>query len=138
MSIDFLRCCIIRHLIIARVGRVTIPIPILRTSSRGGSSSGILVASPATKPAFLGLWLGTKLDVSWGRVARQVVIAILLGVVLGTVPEPFAATRGVGVSGGGAEALLALVVAGQEDLEEDGDEEEEAGRSRKLVLDRSR
>lgn len=58
--------------------------------------------------------------------AWQGVVTVCLGVVLVASPEPLAATRGVTVSGRGTETLLALVVAGQEDLEQDGDQEEEA------------
>jgi len=58
--------------------------------------------------------------------ARQGVSASHVGVVLLAAPELAAATPGVIVRGGGTEALLALVVVGESDLERDGDQEEEA------------
>ena len=115
-------------LVVASVGRVTVSIAILsRGSSSAIRSSSVLVTAPAAEPALLVLGLGSVLDVGRSGVAWQGVVTVCLGVVLVASPEPLAATRGVAVSGGGTETLLALVVAGQEDLEQDGDEEEEAG-----------
>lgn len=67
----------------------------------------------------------------WGWVAGQGIGAAdgaSFGVVLVTAPEGLAATVGVAVSGRGTETLLALVVAGEKDLEEDGNQVEEARR----------
>jgi hypothetical protein len=50
-------------------------------------------------------------------------------VALVALPELHARTLGVAVGRAGAVALLLLVVLGHEELEGDGDEEEEAGRS---------
>lgn len=49
------------------------------------------------------------------------------GVILVATPEGLAATVGVTVGRGGTETLLALVVAGEQDLEEDGGQVEDAG-----------
>lgn len=99
----------------------------------------MLLLAPRAEPVLLGLLLSTELDVGRGGMAGQSVYTPTgLGGVPLAAPPLTAAAVGVVVGRGWAEALLALVVAGQEDLEEDGDEEEEAGRGRKLVLDRSR
>ena len=57
---------------------------------------------------------------------RQSIRARIGGVLL-AAPPLAAAAPSVAVSRGGTEALLALVVAAEKDLEEDGDGEEEAG-----------
>lgn len=57
--------------------------------------------------------------------ARQGIRAIHIGVILLATPEVAATSRSVTVSRGGTESLLALVVAGECDLEHDGDEEQE-------------
>jgi hypothetical protein len=98
----------------------------------------MLLLAPRAEPVLLGLLLSTQLDISRGGVAGQSIHATTgLGVVLLAAPPLTAGAVGVVVGGGRAEALLALVVAGKEDLEEDGDQEEEAGENRKSVLDRS-
>lgn len=72
-----------------------------------------------------------ELDITGGRVAREeVVVTAIFRVCLVLPLEPAAATAtrtiSVTVCGRRTEALLALVVTGQEELEEDGDQEEEA------------
>lgn len=127
-----------RSLDVTSIGRATIAIAILRTRSSGGIGSVMLLLAPRAEPVLLGLLLSTQLDISRGGVAGQSIHATTgLGVVLLAAPPLTAGAVGVVVGGGRAEALLALVVAGKEDLEEDGDQEEEAGENRKSVLDRS-
>jgi hypothetical protein len=95
----------------------------------------MLLLAPRAEPVLLGLLLSTQLDIGRGGVTRQSIYATTgLGVIPLAAPPLTAGTVGVVVGGGRTEALLALVVAGQEDLEEDRDEEKEAGKSRKSVL----
>jgi hypothetical protein len=78
----------------------------------------MLLLAPRAEPVLLGLLLSAHLDVNWGGVGGQSVHATTgLGVVLLAAPPLTAGAVGVVVGGRGAEALLALVVAGQEDLE---------------------
>lgn len=53
--------------------------------------------------------------------------------VLVAAPEGLAAAVGVAVIGRGTETLLTFVVAGEKDLEENGDQEEEAGKIISLI-----
>lgn len=119
------------NLDVASVRRVTVAIA---TGSRGSnrSSGGVLVFAPRAKPSLLGLGLRAHLDVIGGWVAGQDISAadVGFGVILVAAPEGLAATVGVTVGRGGTETLLALVVAGEKDLEEDGDQVEEARRDK--------
>lgn len=56
---------------------------------------------------------------------QDIILAADLGAVLVAAPEGTTATVRVVVGRRGTEALLALVVASEQDLEEDGDQEEE-------------
>lgn len=110
---------------VTRVGRVAVAIAI---TILGGSGSGVLVTTErATEPRLFILGrLSTQLDVGGGRVAGESISAAnSLRAVLVAAPETLTATVGVAVARRRTETLLTLVVAGQEDLEQDGDQEEE-------------
>ena len=111
------------------IRRATVAIAILRTRGRGTSGGGgVLLPAPGAEPGLLGLLLSAHLDIGRGGVAGESVHATArLRDILIAAPPLTASAVGVVVGRGGAEALLTLVVAGQQDLEEDGDEEEEAG-----------
>lgn len=117
------------RLVVSSVGRVAVAIAICATCSRCSSGSGsgiVLVATEATEPGFFSLGLTAKFDVIGGGVSGESVVTGHIRAVLVAAPEPFAAARGISVGRRGAEALLALMVACQQDLEEHGDQEEEA------------
>lgn len=108
---------IARVLVVARIRGTAIAIAIFhggRTGSRGAS-----LAAPA-EPRVL---IGDRLDISRGRMAGQGIWGGASFPV--AAPELAAATKGVVVGWGGAKALLTLVVAGHQDFEEDGDQEQE-------------
>lgn len=113
-------------LVVTRVGRAIVAVAILGASGTGAvGRGGVLVATEPAEPGLLVLGLGTvQLDVTGGRVTGQSVAASVKVVLVAREPVATAA-GGVAVGRGGTEALLALVVTGQEDLEKDGDKEQE-------------
>lgn len=109
------------RLIVARVRRIAVSVSV------SGLRTGRVLAAreEAIRARLFGV--GTQLDVVGGWVAGEGIVDGGVGVVLVATPEETtAATGAVGVVvvGGGAETLLALVVTGVKDLEEDGDKEE--------------
>lgn len=112
------------HLNVASVGRVTVAIGVLgSTTASGKRGSGvILLSTPRAEPVLLALGLGAHLDFTGSRVARQGVVS--RGRIGRSVAAPptATATRSIAVCGRGTKALLALVVTGKQDLEEDGDQ----------------
>lgn len=106
-------------LVVTRIGRVPVAIP---TRSRRSRRSRLVAPEPALLSSRC---LAVHLNVLRSWVAGES-IRTRLRVVLLAAPPLAAAAPGVAVGWGGAESLLALVVAGEQDLEEDGDGEEEA------------
>lgn len=111
---------------VASVCRVAVAIArAVGNRGRGTVGSGVLVTAEAV-PLLLVLRLGTHLNVVRSGVAGQGISgAGSFGVVLVAAPEGTTATVSVVVGGRRTEALLALVVASKQDLEENGDQEEE-------------
>lgn len=102
-----------RHLVIPSIGRIAIPVPSSTLRSRRRSLP--------TEPALLSLGLGAHFDFTdfaGSRVPREG-IGISLRVILLATPEHAATSPSVVVGWGGTESLLALVVAAEEDIEED-------------------
>ena len=113
------------RLVVAGVRGATVAIAVLNTGRAGDGGRGALLATERV-PGLLVLGLGAiQLDVVGSRVARQGIGTVRVGVVLVAREPATAATRGVAVGRGRTETLLALVVAGEKDLEENGDEEQE-------------
>lgn len=111
---------------VASVSRVAVAISSAICSGGSGTvGSGVLVPAEAV-PLLLVLRLGTHLDIVRGGVTRKGISgAGGFGVVLVAAPESTTATVGIVVGRRRTEALLALVVAGKQNLEENGDQEEE-------------
>ena len=88
---------------------------------------GVLVTAPQAKPTLLILFLRiTKLNIPRGGVAGQNITIVVLRIALAATSKP-ASSRAVSViiSRGRTEPLLALVVTGQKNLENNRNQEKE-------------
>jgi hypothetical protein len=104
----------------------------VRGSARSGSVVGVLVPVEETTIEARLLRRVSILHILRSGVARERIIhaSSRKGGTLVSAPEAKAAAAiagGVVVRGGWAETLLSLVVTGEKDLEENGEEEKEAG-----------
>lgn len=109
------------HLNVTGICGVAVTVGVLGSTRAisNGSGSVVLLATPRAEPVLLVLGLGVHLDFTGSGVAGEGIISCGVGGLV-AAPPAAAATRGIAICGRGTEALLALVVTGKKNLEEDG------------------